>query len=211
MVNIRVILAAIAVLIFPVPGQSQSVDDARNELMQMRQLDQQGREDIQEIRNEFGNESPQLSTAWEKQNAIDAENMARLEEIIQIFGWPTISTFGEVAASAAFLILQHSDLDTQKKYRPIFQQAVEDGEARGSSYALLYDRILMGEGKKQLYGSQVTFDQQTRVYYVWPIEDEDGVDERRAALGMPAMEEYIELFPFEIQPAPEHINAESIE
>jgi hypothetical protein len=54
----------------------------------------------------------------------------------------------------------------------------------------LEDRVLVGEGKKQLYGSQVVAgpDGLPRLH---PIEDPENVDERRRAIGLPPLEEYL--------------------
>ena len=184
---------------------SQSVAEIRDELIDMMGVDQQGREEISKIRAEFGNLSSEVQTAWERQSLVDAAHMARLEEVVSQFGWPTISTFGPQAATAAFLILQHSELDMQQKYLAVFRDAAQSGEARGSSYALLYDRILMGEGKRQLYGSQVRLDEASGDYYLWPIENEANVDQRRAELDMQPLAEYLKLFPFDVGSAPDDI------
>lgn len=201
---VRAIVASILVL-SAAPTLSQTVAEVREELLQMMRLDQQGRSEISQIREQFGNNSPEVASAWEKQGAIDSRNMTRLEEIFETYGWPTLSSFGQEAATAAFLILQHSDLEHQRMYLADFQKAVEAGEARGSSYALLYDRVLMGEGKRQLYGSQLRLNESTGGYYLWPIEDGANVDKRRAALGMPPLSEYLRQAPFEIEEVPEGV------
>ena len=41
----------------------------------------------------------------------------------------------------------------------------------------------MGQGKRQIYGSQIARDQETNVYYVSPLEDPDHVDQRSAEAG----------------------------
>src|SRR4030095_3660822 len=50
----------------------------------------------------------------------------------------------------------------------------------------LEDRVLVGEGKKQLYGSQVVAgpDGLPRLH---PIEDPENVEERRRAIGLPPL------------------------
>lgn len=204
--RVRVLFAAISIFLAS-STLAQSISEVRAELIQMLQLDQGGREEITRIREQFGNTSPEMDSAWEKQTSIDKRNMSRLEGIIAHFGWPGISTFGQEAATAAFLILQHSDLEQQKKYLPNFRTAVEAGEARSSSYALLYDRVLMGEGKKQLYGSQLRLNEESGGYYLWPIDDDANVDQRRVALDMPPLAEYLKQVPFEIEEVPADIVA----
>lgn len=205
----KVVVLVIAVL-FSLSVLAQSVEEVKQELLHMMELDQQGREELLELENEFGRESKQVKSAWEEQRKIDSKNVAKLEEIIEDFGWPGITTFGREAATSAFLILQHAELGTQKEYLSLFREAVNEGEARGSSYALLYDRILMREGKKQLYGSQLKRDKATGHYYVWPIHNEESLEKRRRKMKMMPMKEYLKLFPFEVKGPPEKIKAKDI-
>src|SRR4030095_12048662 len=91
------------------------------------------------------------------------------------------------------LVVQHADSATQVKYLPIIQQSVEQGESSASDFAMLYDRVLMRQGKKQIYGSQVVFDQQgNKVFY--PIENEKNVNIRRAKARLQPIEEYAKNF-----------------
>lgn len=94
------------------------------------------------------------------------------------------------AAWTAFLVLQHADTGTQRKYLPLLRDAVRRKDALGSHLAMLEDRVRVADGKPQLYGTQLggaplRFD---------PIEDEAHVDERRAGVGLPPMAEYARMF-----------------
>jgi hypothetical protein len=40
---------------------------------------------------------------------VGARNLARLKEIVEQHGWPTISLVGVDGAAAAFLLAQHAD------------------------------------------------------------------------------------------------------
>ena len=53
--------------------------------------------------------------------------------------------------------------------------------------AYLTDRVLLAEGKKQVYGTQVGEDYKPR-----SLEDEENVDKRKAAVGLPPLAEYLE-------------------
>ena len=130
-------------------------------------------------------QSGPLIAIVEKQDEIDKKNMARLEEIIKQYGWPGRSLVGEEAANTGFLILQHADLTVQKKYFPLVKEGARKGEVRPGDAAMLEDRMLMNEGKKQIYGSAVQSGPETGGKLVLhPIEDEEHVDERRAAVGL---------------------------
>ena len=177
--------------------------DLQTELLRMRAEDQRYRNQMQgEIMkmSSLGTiqQSDQLIAIVKKQDGIDKRNMARLEEIIRQHGWPGRSLVGEEAANAGFLILQHADLTVQKKYFPLVKEGASKGEVHPADAAMLEDRILMGEGKKQIYGSAVQSGPQTGgKLALHPIEDEEHVDERRAAVGLMPLVEYLREFGLE--------------
>jgi hypothetical protein len=127
---------------------------------------------------------------WKKQGEIDAANMKRLAEIIDTFGWPGMR-FAGAASSTAFLVLQHADHASQRKYLPLLREAVKRHDAVGSELAMLEDRVRVADGKPQLYGTQLTAGKPLRFA---PIEDEAHVDERRAGVGLPPLAEYAKMF-----------------
>jgi len=140
-------------------------------------------------------QSEELKSILKRQDAIDKKVMARLEEIIKQHGWPGRSLVGEEAANAGFLILQHADLTLQKKYFPLVKEGVSKGEVRPADAAMLEDRILMREEKKQTYGSAVQSGPQTGgKLELHPMEDEEHVDEQRAAVGLMPLAEYLKEF-----------------
>jgi hypothetical protein len=145
--------------------------------------------------------SDEFITAVKNQDEIDRRNMTRLEEIIKQQGWPGKSLVGEEASKAAFLILQHSDLQHQEKYLPLLKEAAKKGEARPADVAMLEDRILIRRGKKQVYGTQIHSGADTGGKLVLdPIEDEEHVDERRASVGLMPLKEYLKHFGMEYKP-----------
>jgi len=132
---------------------------------------------------------------------VDQQNMSRLAEIIDAFGWPRKSVVGIKASEAAFLILQHSTLENQQRYFPLFKEAAEHGEARRDEVAMMEDRIRLAEGNKQIYGTQLRSGLDTGGRWVLePIEDEANVDARRAAVGLPPLAEYLKAFGLEYTP-----------
>jgi GNAT superfamily N-acetyltransferase len=113
---------------------------------------------------------------------VDIGHADRLREIVAEHGWPGVSLVGEEGADAAWLIAQHADrqLDLQRELLPLLAHAARIGEAKPSHLAYLTDRVRMNEGRPQVYGTQIADAAGTP----WPIEDPDGVDERRRALGL---------------------------
>lgn len=143
---------------------------------------------------------PRYMQLVEAQDAIDKRLLQQLAAIIAQHGWPTIGLVGKEASQAAFLIIQHADLAEQKKYFPLLKEAADKNEARKSEVAMLEDRILMREGKKQIYGSQLRTNDATGKLELYPIEDEANVDKRRASVGLMPMKEYLKHFNLEYVP-----------
>lgn len=124
---------------------------------------------------------------------IDSTNLVMVETLIAQYGWMGKSFVGDRGNSTLFLVIQHADLETQLRYFPLLQKSVEMGESQPSHLALLHDRILMRQGKKQIYGSQVIFNSKGEQEF-YPIEDEKNVNIRRAKMGMQPLEEYANYF-----------------
>jgi hypothetical protein len=129
----------------------------------------------------------------------DSVNLVKVKAILDTKGWPLYSEIGDLYA-ALFLVIQHADLPTQIKYFPMIQQAERNGDVDPESVALLQDRILVREGKKQLYGSQLFYDETTHTYKVSPIEDEAHVNERRAEKGMTPLQDYLKQWAIDYVP-----------
>ena len=154
-------------------------------------------EQDQAIRNELirkGIAQPD-KTILARMQAIDRENTERVRAIVRQYGWPSPELVGRDGAEAAFLIVQHAEHDFQKEMLPLVEKAYRSGGLSGQSYALLLDRVLVGEGKPQVYGTQA------KRFEEWkgeepalePIEDEANVDKRRAEVGMSTLAEYRKL------------------
>lgn len=104
-------------------------------------------------------------------------------------GWFKKSVYGEQAAGAAFLIIQHSDLENWRRFVPVLEPLVAQGEVDGQSYGLMYDRLAINEGRPQRYGTQMTC--KDGRWVVDKLEDPERVDERRSAMNFPGtMAEY---------------------
>jgi hypothetical protein len=173
-----------------------SSDVVRRELVRMGEDDQKRRQEMMDLMDRLaGSDSEKVTKKWkqavERQNDLDDKNRQRLDEIVKQHGWPKKSVFGEEASGVAFLIVQHAELDYQKKYLPLIKEAAAQKEARKSDLAMLEDRILTREGKKQVYGTQLRLNQTTQRMEPYPIEDQENVDARRAAVGLGPLAEYL--------------------
>jgi len=124
----------------------------------------------------------------------DQLNLEIVTHIIDKYGWLGPDVIGENANSALFLVIQHSNQTTQEKYLPVLRVAVKNGKAQASALALLEDRVALGQGKKQIYGSQITINAKTGMNVLSPIEDEINVNKRRKAVGLEPIEDYVKYF-----------------
>lgn len=147
----------------------------REQLIEMRKLDQDAR----------ASEDPALIAEVER------KNRARFKEILASSGWPLRSRVGIAGAGAAWVMAQHADgeLAFQKRCLELMRAAFEAKEADGALLAYLIDRVRLGEGKKQLYGTQFET-KATGKMVPSPIEDESHVNSRRKALGLVPLAEY---------------------
>lgn len=153
--------------------------------------DQKYRAELNGISQEFGWNSKEMMEQWDKINVIDASNLRIVEEILNKHGWLSKEEIGETANSTLFLVIQHADQLTQEKYLPMMRNAVKDGKANSKSLALLEDRVSLGKGELQVYGSQIGTNHVTGELYVLPLIDPDKVNERRAEVGLGKIEDYI--------------------
>ena len=93
------------------------------------------------------------------------------------------------------MVIQHSDNPTlQKRFLPAMEKMVASQEALGSEYALVYDRIAVGEGRLQRYGSQMHCVDGRMVPQ--PMEEPERIEERRAPMGFrwPTYPDYLANF-----------------
>jgi hypothetical protein len=67
--------------------------------------------------------------------------------------------------------------------------AAGTGEVSPTDMAYLVDRVRVGEGRPQVYGTQFCTDPSGQ-FGPHPIEEEAKVDERRASVGLGPLDEY---------------------
>lgn len=161
------------------------------ELDTIYQEDQNYRIRINELimKSRSESENIELITLIELMNEKDSINLVKIEKILNKYGWLGADVIGEQGNETLFLVIQHSDLETQLKYLPMMREAVKKGNAKGTNFALLLDRIEMGKGNRQIYGSQIKIDGDE--FYVYPIIEPEKVNERRAEIGLGCIEEYV--------------------
>jgi hypothetical protein len=153
------------------------------ELRAMAEEDQRVRAELARDGHLFRGYHPRLAE-------VNSRNAQRLQEIIELQGWPGRSLVGDRAARAAWLVLQHSIAypGLMRSGLQLIGEAAARGEVSKAQVAILEDRIRVLEGRPQLYGTQYDWDDRGEMSPL-PIEDGQRVDERRLALGLPRLAE----------------------
>lgn len=144
-----------------------------------------------EVEQQHGRKSAEMQALEKEIAAANAAELRQVEAILAQHGWLGPKQIGPRANAAIFLVIQSSEIRVQKKYLPVMRQAVVAGRAFPASFAQLEDGIAAREGRPQIYGSLISFDSATGTYFVFPLNDPDHVDERRAAVGLPPLGEYL--------------------
>lgn len=124
----------------------------------------------------------------------DEQNLAIIINLIEKCGMPTLAEVSQKQMMAIWLVIQHSDKFFMKKYLPILEESAQKGDIEKSMIALTKDRVLLYEGKPQIYGSQVMDGK------LWDLFEPEYVNKRRKEVGLDPIEDYLKIFdiPFNI-------------
>jgi hypothetical protein len=125
-----------------------------------------------------------------------AQQDAHAERCIALFdrhGFPGSNLVGEDGASAFWLLVQHADRhpEFQQRVAAAMEQAVFAGHANGEELAYLVDRIASNAGRPQRYGTQTEYDPATGRIRPAQLEAPHDVDDRRRAVGMEPLWQYV--------------------
>ncbi len=130
----------------------------------------------------------------EKIKQIDTKNTERVKEMISEHGYPTIGKIGPEASHALWLLVQHADHDInfQKKCLKLMKK-LPGSSINKTNIAYLEDRVRVGDGKPQLYGTQFYRNKDGKLV-LRDIEEIENVDRRREQMNLGDLEEYKKLF-----------------
>ncbi len=159
----------------------------RLQLLDMARLDHS-------VRAELAASGKLFNAGYEPTMArVHQRNAQRLRQVIEAIGWPGADLAGPDGAEASWLILQHaiSEPDLLRRALPLLAAAAREGKADPAHAAKLEDRIRFFEGRPQRYGTQLDWDADGNLS-PGEVEDPQRLAERRAAVGLPPLEEQIE-------------------
>lgn len=127
---------------------------------------------------------------------VDSLIQAIVFEILDKDGWP--SNLSNKANQAIWIVIDHSDLAFQRKYLYLVKEKAEECILEKADYAILNDRVLMGEGKPQIYGTQIKMnativdDEIAMQFFLWPVENPIVLDSLRNTMGLSPIKEYLQ-------------------
>lgn len=128
-----------------------------------------------------GHDAPITKALWDLKERINEQLLAEMEELIKEKGYPKCSE--NMPCSIPFLIIQHSELDTQEKYINLLRNLCDKHQIPCNHYAMLKDRINLRKGIPQIYGTQYKRDKNGK-YKLYNLLEPEQVNERRAKLGL---------------------------
>ena len=161
------------------------------------ELCRKGNED-QEIRKKMieaaQNQSPDFMSIASDMKSIDSKNQEYVSNLLDNHGWS--DKLSDCANRAIFYVILHAQENFSGKYITLAKEKADKGVIQKSDVATLEDKILMKSLKPQKYGTQ-SISKKTEngedAVYIWPIEDNEKVDELRASVGLPPMDTYLQL------------------
>lgn len=120
-----------------------------------------------------------------QRHILDHTHAERIWEILDDYEiWPGRRLVGDDGSEAAWIVVQEAieDPGLQRRCLELLEVAVDSNDADPQHYALLLDRVLMADGKPQIYGSQFVVGRDGDLE-PWPVDDLAAVEERRRKLG----------------------------
>lgn len=186
-VSSTVLLAAVASSCSGRGGEGGFNSKLRAELLGMAEMDDELRS---QITADKMRDTEFMTELLDELQAREVKFAARMSEILHEFGWPGEGMVGSDGAASAWILVGHGDIDLQERAVELIKQTENSGVAE-ADLAEITDRVLVGRGRPQLYGTQ--FRQFHGRLVQEPVDNADSVDARRARLGLPAMDAYLQM------------------
>lgn len=193
--NITLLLLFISSITF---GQLSINKNLKKQLDSLIVLDQKYRGIIQELSDSLKKDSIASiykvpfkkidNYLWKLQTDIDSSNLVFIENVFALYGYPGKSIVGteDKTNEVAWYIIQHS---SKKKIIQYFNLIKKSGKQKELPYylvAMMQDRYLMTQRKKQIYGTQATcreLKNGKNEWFIWPIKTHRKVNKRRTKAG----------------------------
>ena len=122
-------------------------------------------------------------------------NILRVKELLHDRDWFDDTVDGEGATRDGWLLVQHADQDRafQREVLRRLEPLLATDRISGMHYAMLWDRVAVGDKRLQRYGTQMECKDGKRGAQIG-LEDPEHVDARRKEMGMGAWDGYVASF-----------------
>jgi len=136
----------------------------------------------------FSDQGKRLTKYANSKISEEFEDETIVINVLNQCGYPKESEVGEKAASAIFYVIQHSFEDVKASVYPKLLEYSKTGEFKLNWLAMLQDRILTTQQKKQIYGTQSIKDINTKEFVLAPVDNPQLLNERRVSMGLEPLE-----------------------
>lgn len=120
----------------------QSSVQLRKYWEEIGRLDQTFRREETSIVQQHGHDSPAHKEIWEKINATDAENLAKVERLLAKYGYPKKDSLGRKALNALFMVVHHApDYEARQRNFPHLYKAYQHGDLKEGPFSMFLNRM----------------------------------------------------------------------
>ena len=123
----------------------------------VRNADQSVRTAEQQALQQFGYESPQYKAAYETMRQTDRTNIRKIEKLYALYGYPTVNTLGDAAASAPWLVIHHADLEPRRRNWPMMREGYKVGAIDDNAMSMYLNRTYAMQNSGQRLRMQGKF------------------------------------------------------
>lgn len=122
--------------------------------------------------------------------AIQEADLEWFKPIVNAHGFPTVQEVGVEGVEHAWMLVQHADADPEFQVKVLaeLKPRLSVEPFLKNEYALLFDRVRIGQHKKQLYGTQFTT--MDGRLFMQPTDDVAHLDARRADMNLMPISDY---------------------
>jgi hypothetical protein len=147
------------------------------------------------IYKEHGYDSKQMLENEQLIGQADEENRIAAKAIFEKYGYPSFKLVGKEKSHEYWIIVLNcdTDVDFQLAVLKIMDSLILKEDADANDYAYLSDRVRINLGMKQVYGTQLHFNESRQSYEPYELNMPEEVDKRRAELQLGTLADYIQV------------------
>lgn len=128
-----------------------------------------------------------------QQKELDSKNEKLVDSFLTLYGYPTMRQVGVIGMMAIRLVMQHGNRERQLNYYTIVKQAFLNKKVNAETFMLFEDRLNILLKRRQYYGTQIVFVENS--YMLYPVVIFDSINHYRKQLGSSLVfEQYLSQF-----------------